>query len=261
MSFQGIGDLATSYQLRRDNARLQETLQTLANELATGRKADLGQAVAGDFGAISGIERALTSIGAYQTAAAETRLMADAAQASLELVRSKASETAGQLLIASGEFQPGLVNAAVETAARAFEDSISALNIRVADRSVFAGIATDGPALASPDTMLTELETLIAGETTAVGVQTVVASWFGAGGGFETMGFVGNETPLSAIPISQDEKATLDVTAADDGVRDVLAGLATAALLARGALAAEIDERATLAQTTGQQLIEADYAI
>ena len=261
MAFQGVGDLAQSFQLRRDNARLQEQFRTLTDELASGRAADLGRAVAGDFGALSGLERSLKAITAYDTAAAETRLMADTAQSALELVRSKGTDSAPSLLLASEDFQPGLVDAAVETAARAFEDAVSALNIRVGDRSVFAGIATDGPAIAAPDVMLAELEVLIAAETTAAGVATVVSDWFGPGGGFETTGYLGDPAPLADIPVSQDERVTLEVTAADQGVRDVLAGLAMAALLDRGALATDPDERGTLARTAGNALMQADYEI
>lgn len=261
MSFQGVGDLAQSIQLRRDNTRLQEQFRTLADELSSGRTSDLGRAVSGDFGALSGIERSLKAISAFETAATETRLMADAAQTALELVRSKGTSSSPALLLANEDFQPGLVDAAVATAARAFEDSVSALNIRVGDRSVFAGIATDSPAIASAETMLLELETLIAGETTAAGVETIVADWFGPGGGFEATGYLGDTTPLSDIPISQDERVTLEVTAADQGVRDVLAGLALGALLDRGALAGDAQQRGELTRAAGNALMQADYEI
>lgn len=261
MAFQGVGDLAQSFQLRRENARLQDQLRTLTNELSSGRTSDLGRAVSGDYGALSGIERSLTAITAYDTAAIETRLMADTAQSTLELVRSKGTQSAQSLLLASGDFQPGLVDAAVETAARAFEDAVSALNIRVGDRSVFAGIATDGPAVAAPDAMLDELETLVAGETTAAGVASIVSDWFDPGGGFETTGYLGNTNPLADIPVSQDERVTLEVTAADQGLRDVLSGLAMAALIDRGVLATQVEARGDLARTAGSALMEADYGI
>ncbi|MEL7446846.1 MAG: flagellin [Pseudomonadota bacterium] len=261
MAFQGVGDLAQSFQLRRENARLQDELRTLTNELSSGRTSDLGRTVSGDFGALSGLERSLSAITAYETAATETRLMAETAQSTLELVRSKGTDNAQSLLLASGDFQPGLVDAAVETAARAFEDAVSALNIRVGDRSVFAGIATDGPAIAAPDIMLNELDVLVAGETTAAGVATIVSDWFGPGGGFETVGYLGDTTAISDIPVSQDESVTLDVTAADQGVRDVLAGLAMAALIDRGALSTEIEARGDLARTAGNTLMQADYEI
>lgn len=261
MSFQGLGDLAQSFQLRRDNARLQETFRTLSNELSSGKKADLGKAVTGDFGALTGIERSLKSISAFETSVSETKLMADTAQSTLEFMSQKAGQASGALLLADADFQTGLVEAAVGTAGRAFEDVVSALNIRVGDRTVFGGVATDRAAIADAETMLTELETLIAAETTSAGVVTIVTDWFASGGGYETTGYLGDTTLLTGIPVSQDERVNLDVSAADPGVRDVLAGLAIGALLDRGALATEQVERGDLAQASGNLLLQAEYTL
>jgi len=261
MSIQGIGDLAQSFQLRRDNARLQETFRTLADELSSGRRSDLGRTVAGDFGPLLGIERGLKALAAYETAATEAGLMADAAQSALGFVRDRAAAIAPALLLSEEDYQPVTVEAAAATAARGFEDAVSALNTRVGDRSVFAGVATDSPALADPETMLSEIETAIAGETTAAGVEAAVAAWFAPGGGFEINGYLGDTPALSGIPVSEGERVTLDVTAADDGVRDVLAGLAMGALLDRGLFAGNLEERARVSRAAGDNLLSADYAI
>lgn len=259
MSLQGIGDLAQSFQLRRDNARLQQTFQTLANELSSGRKADLGRTVSGDFGALLGIERGLKANEAYATSATETGLMADAAQSALGFVADKAAAVTPALMLAEPGYDPTIVNAAAETAARGFEDAVSALNTRVGDRSVFAGVATDGPALADASVMIDALVTLTAGETTAAGVEAAVRGWFADGGDFETIGYLGAQDALSNIPVSEDERVTLGVTAQDDGLRGVLTGLAMAALLDRGILDADPAERAVLARSAGDQLLTSDF--
>lgn len=261
MSTLGIGDLAQSFQLRRDNARLQETFRTLADELSSGRRSDLGRTVAGDFGPLPGIERGLKTVAAYETSATEAGLMADVAQSALGFVRDRAQTIAPTLLLSEEDYQPTMVDAAGANAARGFEDAVNALNARVGDRSVFAGTATDSPALADPETMLTELETVIAGETAAAGVEAAVTAWFAPGGDFETTGYLGGAAPLSGIPISEGARVALDVTAADPGVRDVLAGLALGALLDRGLFAGILEERAGLARASGDRLLSADYAI
>lgn len=261
MSLQGIGDLAQSFQLRRENARLQDTFRMLSQELSSGQKSDLGRSLAGDFGPLLGIDRSLKAVAAFETSAVEAGLMADAAQNALGFVRDKAAAITPALLLVEGDYTPTIVNAAAETAARGFEDAVSALNVRVGDRSVFAGVATDGPALADAETMLAELETLVAAETTAAGVEAVVAAWFAPGGGFEVTGYLGNTAPLTNIPVSADESVTLEITAADGAVRDVLAGLAMGALLDRGVLATQTVERANLARSAGDRLLEADYLI
>jgi len=257
----GVGDLAQSFQLRRDNARLQESFRTLANELSSGRRSDLGRAVSGDFGPLLGIERGLKAVAAFETSAGEAKLTVDAAQSALGFVRDKVAEIAPTLIIVNGDYDPTLLAGATETAARGFEDAVSALNVRVGDRSVFAGVSTDTPALAGAEVMLTEIETLIAAETTAAGVEAIVAAWFAPGGGFETTGYLGAASPLANIPISQDESVTLEATAADPGVRDALASLALGALLNRNVLAGNEEERAALAEATGNRLLDADYTI
>lgn len=261
MSMQGLGDLAQSFQLRRDNARLQATFRTLADELSSGRKSDLGRTVSGDFGPLLGIERGLKALSAYATSVTEAALMAEAAQSALGYVRDRGASISPALLLVDGDYDPTIVNAAAATAARGFDDAVSALNVRVGDRSVFAGVATDSPALAAPETMLAALEAAIAAETTAAGVETVVAAWFGPGGGFETVGYLGAADPMSDIPISADERVTLDVTADDAGLRGMLAGLALGALVDRGLFTGVPAERAALARASGERLLSADYAV
>ncbi|MDJ1008254.1 MAG: flagellin [Paracoccaceae bacterium] len=259
MSIQGVGDLGQSYQLRRDNARLMESFQTLSDELSSGKRSDLGRGVSGDFGPLIGIERGLQAVDAYQTSATETGMLAEAAQAALEFVSGTATDISSSLLLANEDFDPTLVDAGARSAARGFEDAVSALSVRVGDRSVFSGVATDTAPLADTETMLSELDALIAGETTAAGVEAVVAAWFGPGGGYETTGYLGDTMPMSDVPISEDEKVTLEVTAADQGIRDTLAGLAMGALLDRGLFAGDTDARGEMAGIAGNRLLEANY--
>ena len=261
MAFQGVGDLAQTFQLRRDNARLQEQLRELSAELSTGRTSDLGRAVSGDFGALTDIERSLTALSAYETAAAETKLLVDASQTTLSFLGDRMSDVAPAFLLANGDFQPNLVDSAAITARAAFDDAVSALNTRVGDRSVFSGVATDGPALATSDVILDALEAATVGETTAAGVASIVSDWFASGGAYETVGYLGALDPLGAIPVSKDERVTVEVTALDTGIRTAIEALALGALLDRGTLSTDQSERAELARSAGERLLEADYSL
>ncbi len=261
MTFQGVGDLAQSFQLRRDNARLQELLRSVSSELSTGRTSDLGRAVSGDFGQLAGIERSLSRLSAYETTASETRLMADAAQASLAFVGDRMTDVSQAFLLANGDFQPSLIGSASRTARVALDDAISALNTRVGDRSVFSGIATDRPAIGQADDWLAALETTLAGETTADGVASAIADWFAPGGDFESVAYFGATDPLSEVPVSEERRVTLDVTALDPGIRRALEGLTVGALLDRGALSGSPSEQASLAKAASEILLVADYAM
>ena len=73
MSSVQLGDLAQSYQLRSENARLKREVSVLTEELSTGRTADLAKRASGDLTPITGIEHDLSRLDGYGTALAESR--------------------------------------------------------------------------------------------------------------------------------------------------------------------------------------------
>jgi flagellar hook-associated protein 3 FlgL len=104
-----------------------------------------------------------------------------------------------------------------------------ALNAQVAGGSLFAGTATDGPALAPAATMLADLRAALAGATTAGDVQTVLDAWFDPLGGFDTSGYQGNGGTIER-PLDAGESVSLGVRADDPALRGLLKAAATAAL-------------------------------
>jgi flagellar hook-associated protein 3 FlgL len=106
-----------------------------------------------------------------------------------------------------------------------------------------------GPA----DNLLAALETVAAGATTAEMVAAAVTGWFADPLGYGSF-YQGGEA-LSPVAIAPGETADLSATAMDPAIRDTLAGFAMAALLDRGALAGNADERARLAQRSGAALL------
>lgn len=57
MHYLSVGDLAQAYQMRRHNAALQTHLARLTEEMTTGVRSDLAEAVSGDFRALAGLDR------------------------------------------------------------------------------------------------------------------------------------------------------------------------------------------------------------
>ena len=139
---------------------------------------------------------------------------------------------------------------------------VSALNSHVADRTLLGGAATGGPALASSETMLADLSTAIAGLTTAADIETAVDDWFDlAGGGFETVGYLGSTTTLAPFRVGQHEAVDMSLTAADAEIRDFLKGYAMASLIDLGALATEPGEQAILLTRAGEKLFNANATL
>ncbi|MGI1662072.1 flagellin [Palleronia sp. KMU-117] len=261
MSYLSIGDLAQALQQRQDNLRLRSDLARLSAELSTGRTADPTAAVSGDFGALGSIEASMARLSAYSLAGREAAMTAEGTQAALEVVQTNMTELAGPLLLTLGGEAPSLVDATAADARVRFSAVVAALNARVADRSLFAGAATDRLALADAEAMLDALMPAVAAETTAAGVEAVVRAWFDPGGDFDSAGYLGSAQPAAAVPLADGNAVDQPVTAADPVLRRTLAAFAMAAVLDRGALAGRPADRADLATRAGEALLNAETGL
>lgn len=262
MNFLSVGDLSLSFQNMRQNAHLKSEVARISKELSTGQVSDLSTATTGDFLPLVGFERDLSANLAYATASAEAELFATSMQASLENVQVTLTEI-GPSLLQAGTFEdPMLVQTTTVDARVKFESVISAINTRVADRYVFSGAATDTKPLADAATILSALNIAIASDSTAMAVEATVDAWFDdIGGGFETIGYTGSINTMAPFGLSDHDKVELDMTAADQGIRDVLKGIALAALVGTGALSGDQTERAELARISGQKIINANTTL
>jgi flagellar hook-associated protein 3 FlgL len=261
MLFTSIGDLSQSFQLRRDNARLKGDMQRLTNELSSGRVSDLRSATRGDLRPLAALERSVGLLSAYETAGAEAAFFAEVAQSTLERIGSGAVTLSGAALLAKTSAIPSQIDAIGREAAQQFEASVARLNVQAAGRSVFAGVATDGPALRPGSEILDALVVATAGATSAAGISATLDTWFGPGGDFETFAYVGNTDTLQPVRVAEGELVDLPVTALDPAIRDTLRAMAMSALLDRGVLAGNTAERAALAARSGESLIGANDRI
>ena len=255
MSFTTIGDLSQSFQLRRDNARIKEDLQRLTGELSTGRTADLRGAVSADLRPLGSFERSITLLASFRTANREAALFSEVVQTALADVQAGAETLSATALLARTSAVPAQIDAVGREAVQQFESAVAWLNQQAAGRSLFAGLATDGPALRPAAEILDAIELVVAGATTAADVGTALDAWFGPGGGFETFAYTGSPDPLRALRVSPGESVDLSVTALAPAVRETLRGIAMAALLDRGVPGGDVAERAALAGAAGEALI------
>ena len=252
-----LGDLSQSFQLRRDNVQVRGDLQRLTHELSTGKHSDLGKAVSGNFGPLISMDRQLARIEAFDLTAREAGLFMDAAQNSMDRIQSIGDELAPRL-IASELTGHDVLNQTVAADARAaFATTIDMLNSKMAGRGIFGGASTNRPALASAEDMLTDIkaELALAGANTAGTVRGVVDTWFGPGGRFETIGYIGSDTRLSSFQVGESTTVEMRFRADDDAMREQLKGLAMGALLADGPLAGNYDEKAALAKMAGTAIV------
>ena len=255
MGLVSLGDMAQSFMLRRQNVALKSDLQRLSLELTTGRVADIAARVSGDLVPISAIDASLARLNGYRAVTAEAGLFAGSMQTALGVVDEVASDLSRTLLAAASSSTQALIDAAGTEARSRLETAMSALNTRVGDRSLFAGTATNGPAIVPAETMMLALDAAIIGAATAQDIEVAVSAWFNAPAGFAATAYTGN-VALARVNIAPGEEAALDITATDPAIRATLKGLALAALLGRGALAGQPAERQSLANRAGLSLLE-----
>lgn len=257
-----FGDMATTYRNTSRQAEFKATLTRLTAELTTGVRQNTATLETGDYGPISGIERGLRLSSALTLANTEAAQFANFIQSGMEGLQNQATEAASTLLIASNaNDRSALANAAQDAASR-LDSAIAALNTRFADRAVFAGTATEGRAVAPASDILDALEVAVAGQTDADGVKAVVHSWFfDAGGGYETLAYLGSPDVPGAFRIGQSDTAQLRVNAASDEVRQTLENLALAALVHRDVLPADSDAQSALLRSAGEGLLSAEGAL
>lgn len=251
-----LGDLAQNVLLQRGNAALKAQLQTLTAEVSAGHVADQGKALGGNFSVAAGIAHSLATLQAYGSAASQAALAAATMQASLTRIDDTSVSLAATLITTGSGAQPATLATVAAQAHDALAGAVTALNVQLGGRSLFAGTAGTG-AVAPADQILAALSPVIAGQTTAAGVAAAVQGWFADPAGFAATAYSGSTTEPSPIPVAPGETASLGVTALDPALTGTLAGFATAALIANGPLADRPAEQAALATAAGQALMAA----
>ncbi|AZB53875.1 flagellar biosynthesis protein FlgL [Cereibacter sphaeroides] len=259
MSAVSLGDLARTFLLRRQNAALKADVQLLSTEVVTGLAADVRQKTGGDLSALQAIDGSLTVLAARASATGEAASIASALQTGLARLDGLASDMSMKLLSVGNNATAMTTDQLGEEAEEAFRTAVATLNTRVGDRSIFAGTRPQQAAVLDADTILTALDTVIAGATTAADVQTAIEAWFDDPSGYSALAYTGGGRPAS-VTIATGETVALEVTADSSAIRDSLKGLALAAMLNRGALSGALSERVSLGERAGSALLQGQTA-
>lgn len=248
-----VGDMAQSLILSRRNATLKDQITELSTEATTGLVVRQTERVRGDYVPLAGIEASLRQIEAYRLVAAEAGSMANQMQIALDSVAGSASALSAALLAgATSQSAPRIDTLGTEAAQR-LDAALSQLNTRVGARALFAGQETDATPLASRDALMTALDGVIAGALSSGDIETALDDWFADPGGFAATMYQGGAA-LGPVPIGRDQSASLDITAEDPALIEVIKGLSMAALLSRGVLSGSDTARADLAKRAGVSL-------
>lgn len=253
MSRISSGDASMTNILARQGAELRAQVQRASYETTTGRQSDIGAAMRGDVSPLLAIDASLSRLAAYKTNAADAATHTAAQQSAMEGLSSLA-EGITTALMSSADFPtPTQVNAVAADARGRLDSALGLVNAQAGGRAVFAGTATDTLPLGTANDLLAALETAALSATTAGQVAAAVTSWFADPLGYGA--FYQGGGALSPSPVAPGEAVELSATALDPAIRDTLAGFAMAALIDRGVLGGDPEERARLATRAGQTLL------
>jgi flagellar hook-associated protein 3 FlgL len=258
MSFSSIGDMANSFLMRGHNTRIKSELMRLSDTLASGKHSDMSTQLRGEFTDLAAIERSIRTLKAHRTTARETSTLLETAQISLGTIQDLASNAAPALISASNSYHAALLQSSSSDAEQKFNSIVSALNVQIADRAVFSGVATDRAALPDGTVLLNAVRAELVGATTRSDIEGRLATWFtDPSGGFATTQYRGSNEPLAPIPVSDTEKVNFKVTALAPEIRQMLQSFAMAALVTELPALADPAEGAAMMKSAGELMLSA----
>jgi len=241
-----LSDLASTLRLQDQNRSLRAALETAGQEMTTGQVADVRKATGGDLTPVFAIDAAMQRLEVRGQGLALASARADAAQLALGTAQDAAGDLALDLEAAVSRGDPVSTRSLQAGAASVLETVVNALNTSFGGRSLMAGAAHDGPALASASQIVEAVSALIAAAPDSGAARLAVDAYFDTpGGGFETDIFLGSPTDAAGVEIDDGSRVDYLPRADASALRDMMKGLAMIA-----AAPAAVDE-ADRSQLTG----------
>ncbi|MEQ1930875.1 MAG: flagellin [Parvularculaceae bacterium] len=220
-------------------------------EIVTGRIADPALELGAALGSASLTRKALGDIQSYRQTLALASARAGAAQASLAAMSHDAAPLSANIQSAVARGDETAMAIFGESAEARLRGAVGALNARVGDATLFSGDGVDGPALASADALLADIEALYAGSATAADFEMALDFYFNdPAGGFNQSIYLGGSGSAPRADLGDGEMVKPSARADEQPIRDLLRGLAAAAAAGSAAPGAMRDEAFRSAATS-----------
>ncbi len=262
MNFVGVPDLLTAGQSSRTLTRVNQDLARVTKELSSGLRSDLVQASGGDPTKLYSIESELRLNEVRQFAVSQAKGRSSVTQSALERIQATLGDFGAPLLSAVTLNDQQSAEFIASSARSAFSEVVAAVNSRFGDRSLFAGAATEGPALADADAILGDISALIVGATDAGEVLNAIETYFNDPAGFQTSGFLGSAVDAPDVELDDGEFVAYAIRADDAEIKEVLSTLAIAVIGSEGGFAGEsADERQLLLGAASRRSITSSEQI
>lgn len=230
MSFNSIGDLASSLMLSQSNLQAKRAMTRLSQELTTGLTSDVGSTLRNDFSAQMSWERSIMSSQVREKTLSEAMTRIVTKQNVLGSITDSASSLANDMNLALASGTPLALDAVSGNAKTQLEQALSRLNTQIAGRTLFAGAQTNGSAVAPLDDIMTSVKAGVAGAVTVSDITTAVQDWMDDASGFQAIAYLGSDDDAGTIRLSSDRTIIEGVRADDPAIKEALQHLILASL-------------------------------
>ncbi len=249
MTMMSIGDLSQHFVQRLQNVQIRDRLNTLTQEVSTGKAADMPAYLGGDSARLTDIDRQLALSQGYADATKGLGQRLATMQTVLGSIDDRRLALSEQVMRITPASSLSQLRSASEAAEQTFVELVNSLNTRFGGDSLFAGTATHQPALAGAQTMLTDLRMALAGAVTASDVTTIVTDWFdNPTGGFAISGYLGDTGAPQDRATDAGTSVTITARADQQAIRDLLKATAIATFAT--------DPSLSLPASTGSALLQ-----
>lgn len=261
MAIAGFPDLLIASRNARTIADVQANFNRASLELTTGRQSDVVKATGGDPIKLYAVERDLALVAGRKSSISAAVSRASVTQSALERIQGAASQIGVSLAAAVEVKDIRAAELRASGAREAFIDVATTLNVRFGERSLFAGAAVDGPAMAPAEDILAEIEARVAGAADgAAAIAAIDAYFLTDPTGFAATGYVGSTADAAATELDDGFRVDFAVRGDQAEIVEVMRTLALAIVGGEGSFAgASIGERLDVlgaAATSGLAAVE-----
>ena len=262
MTISAFSDLAFHLLRQRQVTQTRAQLEQAGQELTTGQSADIRSATGGDLSKLFSIDRSLAKLAQRTTNLTLADGRASVTQAKLKTLQDISSDTGTNLQIAVDRGDMVAARTYATDSAQKLQQVVSSLNATYQGKSLFSGAAENIQALASSDSLISDIDAIITASASANDAITAIdAYFFDPGAGFETNMYLGATENAPEVETADGASVNLSVRADDMSIREVLRGLAIAAAVANGAADNNLDDQKVLLREAGASMVNAKEGV
>ncbi|RRH78048.1 hypothetical protein [Falsigemmobacter faecalis] len=226
-----IGDLSRHLILRHEVTRAKMELTTLVEEVASERKSDVARALRGEVSELSSLEASTANLSSWARTASLQATRLAAQQRALGSMDQMANELWAKLTLSEPATPQSQKKIIADDSVVTLDRMLAQLNSLSGGESLFSGGQTDQSAVSDGAALLSNLRSAVSGLASASDIHDAVVSWFSQPGGYDSVTYAGG-VPRPGLRIGEYESTRASVTALAPEIREVLAGVALAALAA-----------------------------